>query len=801
MILEPNLFKLIKKEYEIMSNNVWQNDVFLREIENKLDEVELVSFDIFDTLLLRTISKTEDIFLEVGKRMLELYPDYYGFSPEVFAGLRREAEMRARRKAKDKNDADEITLDGIYDEFQLACDYVECAKKFELEIQYKNIYLNPNIVDFIHYCKKKKKQVAFISNSHLGQEHIRNCLYSLGVNIFNTEVIIVSGDFGVLKQEGRLFRILQVFFPTIPANRMLHIGNDYHADIKGAESAGMQAAYYGAMSCNLLHHISVEQNHFGNNLNAISSLRKLALNTIPQKYFQAEERFFFETGCSIFGVVYTFFAEWILDQAQKEGIKIILTFMREGELLSQIINRAAKKRGFDLKVVPIYISRRTTELIRHEKIDDSIINEYLHRPLLKLEDIFSIFYLDIGQSSFQKFKGETIEQCKANGHFSEIFAFFKSRPVISKINSRIKEQKLLLTEYIQSITAGCDAITVDIGFRGTMQDCLSRISANGTGRFIHLLLMGLPYNARFLLDGIPIRGWLGYGGENSTQINKIYQRIQVLEAATNADIGTTIAYGRQNKNIIPILQSVDINKDNKRKKEILWQGIYHFQNLWFLLYSKKTYLLEKILGQREEFLSLLLRLLTLPTNDEALYLGQLYYDESSLFSSKAAVCKKEDFDLYDNSINEKKFLDKCESSIQQCPVYWPEGIVAQREPDYFQKEYLNALGNQHYKKLSRIFLNPEFQNKRIAVYGAGAIGRDLVEAAAVAGFKIECIVDMNPKLQNRFIYGIKVISPKQSIDMAEVFIVTPIRFEKEIRKTLSKLGHERNKKIYMLLYE
>ena len=29
----------------------------------------------------------------------------------------------------------------------------------------------------------------------------------------------------------------------------------------------------------------------------------------------------------------------------------------------------------------------------------------------------------------------------------------------------------------------------------------------------------------------------------------------------------------------------------------------------------------------------------------------------------------------------------------------------------------------------------------------------------------------------------------------------PIRFEKEIRKTLSKLGHERNKKIYMLLYE
>ncbi len=779
----------------------WEDDIYLGKIAEQLDQFEVISFDIFDTLLLRTVAAPEDVFIEVGKRMQRLFPDRYPFPPEAFAGMRREADARARKAAWELRRAEEITLDDIYHEFHMDSDYASCAKACELNVEQESIYLNPNTANFLRYCYDQGKKLALVSDSYLSKQQLGGLLSAAGFDLSLVHVFIVSSEYGVLKSSGKLFRVLLDAFRAVPPDRFLHIGDNRRADMDGASSTGIQTAYYGVIPIGVLHPIAMERDYFHCNLGEVTSLRKLAMHSIPLTYRLDEDRILFEVGSFVFGTVYAFFAEWILKQAKQEGIRTIITFMREGELLAGLIKRAAVNQNLDMRISPVYISRRTTELVRFGSVDGSVIDEYIHRPLLKVGELFSIFYMEIEQSPFFSIKASTIEQCKADGAFDRLHTFFKSGTVMETINRNISRQKALLARYIQSVTGGEDAITVDIGFRGTMQDCLSRISANGSGRLVHLLLMGIPYNNRFLLDGTPIRGWLGYGGENLCDIEKIYRRIQMPEAVTNADVGTTIAYRDDGGVISPVLEPVNIDDAGKRKKSVIWSGIYHFQDCWFMLREKMGSMLDLILDKKEDFLSVFLRILTMPTYEEAACLGQLYYDESILNSVKAAVLKPNDFIAFDQSSSPDDFIDRCERGMYDEPVYWPEAIIAIRRPEYFCDKYLKTLSNTRIRKLCRIMLDANLRNKRIAVYGAGKMGMELVETAQSAGLPIACFVDADTRLHDTYILGVHVLSPEKSLDAADVYIITPIRFEKEIRAKLEELHQRQGRLPHILLYE
>ena len=77
----------------------------LDDIKSEIDSHEIISFDIFDTLLLRPYVKPTDLFLHLEKLL----------NKEGFAQARIEAEQKARKKHSDKED---ITIDEIYDEIE-----------------------------------------------------------------------------------------------------------------------------------------------------------------------------------------------------------------------------------------------------------------------------------------------------------------------------------------------------------------------------------------------------------------------------------------------------------------------------------------------------------------------------------------------------------------------------------------------------------------------------------------------------------------------------------------------------------
>ena len=71
------------------------------------NSIKVVSFDIFDTLLVRPTVVPTDLFKIIGKRA--------GFSPITFKEMRKTAEQEAR-KQKPFN-VDDIQLEDIYKQF------------------------------------------------------------------------------------------------------------------------------------------------------------------------------------------------------------------------------------------------------------------------------------------------------------------------------------------------------------------------------------------------------------------------------------------------------------------------------------------------------------------------------------------------------------------------------------------------------------------------------------------------------------------------------------------------------------
>ena len=79
-----------------------------RALARRLAPFDVVSFDVFDTLLLRDVDRPEEVFSFVGAKLG--YPD--------FRRLRVEAERRAREKKRRAPGAGEVTLREIWQELE-----------------------------------------------------------------------------------------------------------------------------------------------------------------------------------------------------------------------------------------------------------------------------------------------------------------------------------------------------------------------------------------------------------------------------------------------------------------------------------------------------------------------------------------------------------------------------------------------------------------------------------------------------------------------------------------------------------
>ncbi|MCL1797147.1 MAG: hypothetical protein FWG24_02325 [Eggerthellaceae bacterium] len=210
------------------------------EMQEKLqlilaDSVKVVSFDIFETLLLRPVTHPNNIRQLVGK----------------IAGV---ANFQDKRRLAESNTrfglgypTEECTLSEVYATykkfFNCPKDEAERLMQTEMEVELSLLYPRKTVQFFYNEAKKAGKEIVITADTNLPADFIEKALVKNGYTGYSR--LYLSCEYGRMKKTGNLYGCLisDFFERSIDAQEIVHIGDDSLLDVEKAQEAGIQAVY------------------------------------------------------------------------------------------------------------------------------------------------------------------------------------------------------------------------------------------------------------------------------------------------------------------------------------------------------------------------------------------------------------------------------------------------------------------------------------------------------------------------------------------------------------------------------
>ncbi len=203
----------------------------------KSEDVKVISFDIFDTLVYRPTIYPTDIFYLVSKQAKAL-----NIIKKDFYQTRLALEDQARKLYKKNKETDEITLDEIYQALEKKHGYskeiANKLKQIEIDIEVQLIQPSQLVKKLYLLAKEHSKKIIITSDMYLPQNVIEKILENTGYNGYDK--LYLSSEVGKNKRSGELFKhILSELKADIKPDEILHIGDNLQSDIKQAEKCGI----------------------------------------------------------------------------------------------------------------------------------------------------------------------------------------------------------------------------------------------------------------------------------------------------------------------------------------------------------------------------------------------------------------------------------------------------------------------------------------------------------------------------------------------------------------------------------
>ena len=393
---------------KIREHEYWKKSFV--ELSELADQYEVISFDVFDTLLMRKVLFPYDAFQILNSRLNLVDFDFPSIRKEAAAFL------------------ENPTLNEIYD--RIAEIVQECHAKVEkwmnaeVELE-QEICVGRNLI--IELCKKvilEKKEVFIISDMYYSSEVISDLLSHHGINV-PLDHIIVSCEIGKTKSKGDLWDYYSEQY--LNGRNALHIGDDLNGDEQQPQKRGISV--YRIMSAYEMLDNSSLRGILPYSTTLYSSL---ALGHLVSRLFNdpfainaSNGLVGFEdevsAGYTLLGPLMDCFYKWLIREMIKNGESRVAFFSREGYLMLPLFN--AVKQNFnanDPQAVYLEISRRAiwaasiTSISELTSALDNSPKEWIVRFLQDKiknydENICSLSNNEI----IERFGKEIVNECKA----------------------------------------------------------------------------------------------------------------------------------------------------------------------------------------------------------------------------------------------------------------------------------------------------------------------------------------------------------------------------------------------------
>lgn len=179
------------------------------ELLQKISRYEAVSFDLFDTLIMRKNLESSDLFDIVDMKIKER-----GIFVPNYKKLRREADIQAKggNIYKIYNILQQMTKISDKEKGIILDEEIKCEKEC--------IVPRKKMVEIMKRTHEQGKTVSIITNIYLTENILREILQEKGITGY--DYLYVSCEYGLTKENGLFKKYLQ----DMKAKNYLHIGND-----------------------------------------------------------------------------------------------------------------------------------------------------------------------------------------------------------------------------------------------------------------------------------------------------------------------------------------------------------------------------------------------------------------------------------------------------------------------------------------------------------------------------------------------------------------------------------------------
>lgn len=320
--------------------------------------LRLVSFDVFDTVLTRSVGEPDALFLLLGRDLHAR--GLLACTPETFARQRVLCEHRARFN----NGFREVSLRQIYAEVGAALDiHGDIAQWIEAEMAAEAEHMRPipHMRSIVEAARRRFGQVVFISDMYLPAAFLESRLRAMEL-LAQGDRLYVSSAFGVQKRKGELFRIV-LEHERLQARELLHFGDNLATDVLPARAMGIH-----------IHHVKAalpkvpEQvlNAHATSTEGFTAYAAGAgrLARLRGMHLHGDERVAWEMGASVTGPLVHLFAQWIIGRAKQKGVTRLRFLARDGYLpFLAVRGMIARDPEIGLDARYVHGSRQTYNLL------------------------------------------------------------------------------------------------------------------------------------------------------------------------------------------------------------------------------------------------------------------------------------------------------------------------------------------------------------------------------------------------------------------------------------------------------
>lgn len=533
------------------------------EIAYKIKNADVVSFDIFDTLLIRPFLRPNDVFLYIETFILK----EYNINIPFFT-FRTAAESKARDLSIKK----EVSLQDIYEQFKVIAGLddktIELLMNIEEQTEYDLFQERPLGKEIYNAAKDAGKEIIYISDMYLSENTIKRFLSKFSYDTSLT--LFLSANEDAVKHDGSLFEKIA---PGYVGKNVLHIGDNFNSDFNKPKTVGWDSlhiprsagTFFGSEvnKKSWLSAINRKTYHSSAHRLAISSYLACSAHKIyDTPPYASSERSHFEgnaynLGYYAFGPMIMNFVLWLISEAKHDGIQTLLFLSRDGLILKKAYDLLAPHIKDSPGSEYLLSSRRAYSLASLTDKDQLLESINVGFQKTSVENILVNRY-GLSKKSIRAKKlrrlgleFDNVLCCINNrAQLIELVMEFSSE-IISNAN---KERKNLLNYFEKSqISTDNLTATVDIGYSGTLQKYLNHLTGKKIGAYY--MISFLPC-AELISDGYKIRGYFSHLEDRHERSHSWTKNLDMYEALFSSNTGSLMCFDETKGDLTPVFSPI-----------------------------------------------------------------------------------------------------------------------------------------------------------------------------------------------------------------------------------------------------